>query len=443
MYSIIDIETTGGYALRNRITEIAIFKHDGEKIIDEFHSLINPEQHLPPYITKLTGITDEMLEDAPRFYEVAKEIMLFTRDSIFVAHNVGFDYGFVREEFKSLGADFSRPKLCTVRMSRKIFPGHASYSLGNLCNALGIEIHGRHRAKGDAEATVKLFERLLENDAEGFIAKAVKRHSREATLPPNLPTEVFEKIPEDTGVYYFHDAKGKVIYVGKAIDIRKRVLSHFTDKKKRLSFLDQIHDITWTITGGELIALLLESDEIKKLFPIYNQAQKRTGGSFGLFHYEDKAGIQRLHLGRKQNTLKPVAAFKSFESGRSYVMEMVRANNLCPKCCGLQKTPGPCFDFQIKKCKGVCAGKEEIAEYNQRVAHALDHLLEELGDRILIDKGRRPEEKAIVVVEKGVYKGFGYVDRDTPISTLEEASAYIRPYPDNADIRKILRNWIE
>lgn len=420
-----------------------MFKHDGKKIVDEFHSLINPEQHLPPYITKLTGITDEMLEDAPRFYEVAKEIMLFTRDSIFVAHNVGFDYGFVREEFKSLGADFSRPKLCTVRMSRRIIPGHVSYSLGNLCQSLGIEIIGRHRARGDAEATVKLFELLLQNDREGIIAKAVKRHSREATLPPNLPTEVFDKIPEDTGVYYFHDAKGKVIYVGKAIDIRKRVLSHFTDKKKRLSFLDQIHDITWTVTGGELIALLLESDEIKKLYPVFNQAQKRSSGSFGLFHYEDKGGIQRLHLGRKQNTLQPVAAFKSFEAGRSYVMEMVRKYELCPKCCGVQKTPGPCFDFQIKKCKGVCAGKEEVEIYNKRVAEALSDLLEELGDRIIIDRGRRPEEKAIVVVEKGVYKGFGYLDRETPIASVAEASEYITPYKDNADVRKILRAWLQ
>ncbi len=442
-YAIIDIETTGGYAMRNRITEIAILVHDGTKVVDKFHSLINPEQALPPFITKLTGITNEMLEDAPKFYEVAKEIMLITKDCIFVAHNVGFDYSFVKEEFRSLGGDFTRSKLCTVRMSRKIFPGLPSYSLGNLCNSLGIEVQNRHRAHGDAEATVKVFELLLLNDKDNIIAKAVKRNSREATLPPNLPTEVFNKIPEETGVYYMHDSKGKVIYVGKAIDIKKRMLSHFTGTGKRLSFLDQIHDITWTLTGSELVALLLESDEIKKLYPLYNQQQKRTRGNFGLFHYEDKGGIQHLHLGREQKTMKPLVAFNSFESARSFMMELVRKHKLCPKCCGLQTSVGACFDYQIKKCKGVCAGKEKKERYNKRVLKALQELEHDFGDVVLTDSGRHPEERAIVVVEKGVYKGFGYVDKDLQVSTVEEAVEYITPYSDNADIRRILRGWIE
>ncbi len=443
MYAIVDIETTGGYHLSHRITEIAVLIHDGKKVVDKFQSLINPEQVIPSYITSLTGINNQMVENAPKFYEVAKDIMLLTKDCVFVAHSVNFDYSFIRQEYKSLGGDFTRKKLCTVRMSRKIFPGFPSYSLGNLCQSLGIKIRNRHRAFGDAEATVEVFERLLENDSAGIIQKAVGRNSREATLPPHLPSEVFEKLPEDTGVYYFHDAKGKVIYVGKAVDIKKRVISHFTGSGKRLSFMDHIHDITFTVTGSELIALLLESDEIKKLWPIYNQAQKRTRGAFGLFAYHDQAGVHRLQLGRMVKGMLPLATFNSFESGRSKVFEMIKEFELCPACCGMQKTNGACFDHQVKKCKGVCASKEKVPKYNKRVAKALKELEVEFGDLLITDEGRTVDEKAIVGVEKGVYKGFGYVENEVQIRTVEEAADYITDYQDNTDVRRIIRGWTD
>src|SRR5687767_3465301 len=215
-FAIIDIETTGGTSHDSRITEIAIFIHDGKQVIDQFHSLVNPQQPIPRFITGLTGITDEMVEKAPLFEDIAEEIFLITADCVFVAHNVNFDYSFIREEFKNIGIDFKRKRACTVRLSRSIIPGYSSYSLGNICANLGIHINDRHRAVGDAEATVKLFEILLANDTDGIIEKSVNVRSKEATIPPHLDKSVYENLPNETGVYYFYNGDGKIIYIGKA-----------------------------------------------------------------------------------------------------------------------------------------------------------------------------------------------------------------------------------
>ena len=260
MFAVVDIETTGGYSASHKITEIAILIHDGERVVETFETLINPERYITPHISMLTGITNEMVKSAPKFYEVAKEIFLLTQDKVFVAHNVNFDYSFLREEFKSLGGDFNRKRLCTVRLARKAFPGYRSYSLGNICTSLGIQIKNRHRAMGDAEATAILFSKIITEDKDGSIMKIGKKHNAEANLPANLPSEVYKSLPNATGVYYFHDEKGKIIYVGKAIDIKKRIQQHFTAPQgARLNFLDHIHNITYELTVNELVALLFES----------------------------------------------------------------------------------------------------------------------------------------------------------------------------------------
>ncbi|MEP7170415.1 MAG: 3'-5' exonuclease, partial [Bacteroidota bacterium] len=204
-FAIVDIETTGSYRAAHSITEIAIIVHDGKEIIDSFQSLINPMANINPYVSRMTGITNEMLRDAPKFHEIAKQVWNLTDDAVFIAHSVNFDFSYIRDEFKSLGADYRRKKLCTVRLSRKIFPGYPSYSLGNICTQLGIKIDNRHRAMGDASATAKLFELCVKHDSDEFINKSLKKNSKEALLPPHLPKEVFENLPEKTGVYYFHD----------------------------------------------------------------------------------------------------------------------------------------------------------------------------------------------------------------------------------------------
>jgi DNA polymerase-3 subunit epsilon len=227
MYAVVDIETTGGSARLERITEIAVYIHDGKEIVNEYSTLVNPERNIPYFITSLTGITNEMVEDAPKFYEVAKKIVEITEDNIFVAHNARFDYSFIRQEFSMLGYNFRRRLLDTVSLSRKLLPGHKSYSLGNLCNDLGIKINDRHRASGDALATVRLLELLLEKDRELNQCSLV-RNSKASKLHPALDINKINDLPEEPGVYYFHNESGDVIYVGKSRNILERVNSHLS-----------------------------------------------------------------------------------------------------------------------------------------------------------------------------------------------------------------------
>ncbi len=282
VYSIIDIETTGGSRQGNKITEIAIINFDGEKVIDEFSSLINPEISIPFSITRLTGITNEMVANAPKFYEVAKKIVEMTKGHVFVAHNVFFDYNFIKHEFSELGFQYSAERLCTVRLSRKLLPGHASYSLGKLCKDLGIEITARHRALGDAKATVELLKLLLQR-SESSLGPHI--YTKSISLPSNLEQKTYDSLPEKEGVYYFHNLKGELLYIGKSTNIKKRVTGHFRPdlkRKKDIELKDRIADIQYQVTGHELTALLLEAHEIKTLRPLYNKALNRIRTPYGI-----------------------------------------------------------------------------------------------------------------------------------------------------------------
>jgi DNA polymerase-3 subunit epsilon len=272
-FAIVDIETTGSKPGSGRITEVAIYLHDGEKIINEFCSLINPESFIPPFISKLTGISNEMVENAPKFHEIAKEIVQITEGAVFVAHNAAFDYNFIRQEFKSLGFNYARDYFCTLQVSRQILPGLPSYSLGKLCSSLNIEIENRHRAHGDALATVRLFEHLCGKTSNKItISDFIKNDYLNLRFPPGFNKSIMDTLPVNAGVYYFHDSNGNVIYIGKSNNIRKRVLSHFNNKKSRrqIDMRNAISDISFEETGNELIALLLESEEIKKQKPFRN-----------------------------------------------------------------------------------------------------------------------------------------------------------------------------
>jgi DNA polymerase-3 subunit epsilon len=441
-FAIIDIETTGGTSYNSKITEVAIFVHDGEKVIDTFHSLVNPEMEIPRFITGLTGITNEMVASAPLFSEIADQIFLKTIDCIFVAHNVNFDYSFIRQEFKELGIDYKRKKACTVRLSRAILPGCSSYSLGNLCSYLGIDIQGRHRAEGDAEATVKLFETLLAHDQEGIIEKSINIKSKEATIPPNLKKEIYESLPDETGVYYFLNGEGQIIYIGKAIHIKQRIYQHFTSAKgAKLPFLNEVHDIHYTVTGSELAALLLESHEIKKHFPKYNKTQRISSNFYCLYDYVDQMDIHRLVIGKKASNLRPIMLFNSFDTVRSYLFQLMDQFNLCAKCCGIDTSSGPCYRVAEDKCQGVCCEKEGVEDYNERVEAAIQFIKSETGDKLIIDRGRHREEKCIVVIKEGSYKGFGYIPADAQLMHVDEALDYITQYQDNNDVQRILRGW--
>ncbi|NOQ91542.1 MAG: DNA polymerase III subunit epsilon [Flavobacteriaceae bacterium] len=275
MYTIVDIETTGGRYNEEGITEIAIHKFDGNNVVDSFISLVNPEKEIQPFVVKLTGINSKMLRNAPKFYEIAKRIIEITKDSTLVAHNASFDYRILRTEFKRLGYDFEAPTLCTVELSKKLIPGLESYSLGKLCRSIGIPVTDRHRANGDAIATTKLLEILLQKDTEKIIVKSTIKSGNKRDLSKKLLT-IIDELPTKTGVFYFHRYNGDILFIGKGKSIKKVINQVFlrTSKKAR-SLQKELVSVTYDITGSELIALLKYQEEIKTHSPKYNKKSKQ------------------------------------------------------------------------------------------------------------------------------------------------------------------------
>lgn len=442
MYSIIDIETTGH---SSKITEISIFVFDGEKVVDEYTTLVNPECIIPPFITNLTGITNAMVGNAPKFYEIAKKVEEITQGTIFVAHNVNFDYNIIHSEFKSLGFDFKRKKLCTIRLSRKLIPGLKSYSLGALCTTQNIEIIDRHRAKGDAEATTILFEKLLKLDENETVFNSfLNPKSRQATLPPLLSKDIVDNLSNKFGVYYFKNEKDEIIYIGKANNIKQRVLSHFYDKaKKEVTMCLETSNVTYTETGSELLALLLESSEIKKHYPKFNRAQRRSNESIGLFSYEDRNGIIHLAFNRLKLVSNPLMKFYSTTECRLFVEKLCEEFELCPKYCHLQSNVSSCFHFQLKKCKGICREEEAISSYNKRVKKALKSVKFNNENFIIKEPGRTENESGYALILNGIYKGFGFAEKNMNLTTANDYLNIISPKNDNNDIKRILNAYLK
>jgi len=444
MYAIVDIETTGGSLHRGRITEVAIYVHNGQSIVKEFQSLINPESNIPERITQLTGISNEMVATAPKFYEVGREIVEATEGCIFVAHNVNFDYRFIREEFKRLGYDWRRPKLCTVQLSRRLIPGLPSYSLGKLCASLDIPLTDRHRAAGDAKATTLLFELLLQKDQQGIMQRQAKGWTLPANLPPHFDPNSLDDLPDATGVYYLRDQDAHIIYVGKSKHIRQRLLTHLKRPagRKARSLWERIATVDWQLTGSELVALLLESAEIKKYRPFYNSQQIRHAYPFALTAHQEIDGYWRLAATRIEQGTEALAVFTTQTEARKELEKLALRFGLCKKLLGLEKGTGPCFGTQLKSCQGACQGLEPAATYNERVQAALAHLKQGLDNCLVLDRGRTQEELAVIQVQNGRYVGFGYTEPELAGQDPESLLACVEPYPDNRDVRRILYGFL-
>lgn len=443
MYAIVDIETTGGHASANGITEVAILIHDGKEIIQRFSTLINPRIPIPIYIQALTGINDEMVKSAPSFQDVAEEIFHLLNDKIFVAHNVNFDYSFLKHHLFASGFQLQTKKLCTVRLSRRILPGYSSYSLGKLCKQIGIELIDRHRAMGDASATACLFSMLLERDIEGQIAKALNQRSKEQSLPPNLPKEDIDKLPSVPGIYYFHNSKAKVVYVGKAKDIRKRVNSHFANNKpgmQKQEFLRDIHHITYLECATELFSFIMEAVEIKRLWPAYNRALKRFEQSYGLYVFEDQKGYQRLAIDRRKKFSSPVYTFSTLSEGYTLIKYLVKEFKLCPKMCFIQRNYDQCLGYIDHSCLGACEQKEAVNEYNSRVFLSTSHLNDVLPTFAIVDKGRTLSERSYILMEKGLFYGMGFISADQDITEFSQLKSLLTIHPSNDYIKNLVKN---
>ncbi|MEZ4887101.1 MAG: exonuclease domain-containing protein [Chitinophagales bacterium] len=447
-YAIIDIEATGGSPKRDKITEIAIYLYDGQEVVDSFISLINPETEIPPFIRKLTGISNDMVSDAPTFEDVAPRIQTITEDAVFVAHNVQFDYAYVKAEFKRLGYEFRREKLCTVKLSRKIFPDLPSYSLGKLCAQLEIPLSNRHRASGDAFATVKLFNLLRQNDSEEHIQHSLSRKTIEDLLPNGMTLDFLEDLPEETGVYYFHDDKGNVIYIGRTNDIRRRVIQHFVNKtpnSKLWSMIQNTFDISSEVTGSELIAEILESYEIVRLKPRYNRYMRASVYQYGVFKAYDKQGYLNLSIRKIQKEEKVTIAFSKQIHAQSALEKVAKQYRLCAKLCGLEplklKKDHPCVYVKQRLCKGACVGKEDAKSYNYRVHRALSLFEYQHANFMIIGEGRTIQEKSVVCIENNQFIGFGYFEPEVEptIDVVKDGLVY---YPPNPYIDKIIQKYL-
>lgn len=444
MYAIVDIETTGGSARLEKITEIAIYQHDGNQITGEFVSLINPERNIPYYITNLTGITNEMVENAPCFYEIARKIVEFTEGRTIVAHNAKFDYTFLREEFKSLGFKYTRPLLDTVALSRRLIPGHKSYSLGNICKDLNISINGRHRAAGDALATVRLFEILMERDLQNDPCLRLLRRTKLAKLNPNLNTEKLESIPEEAGVYYFYNEKHDLIYIGKSRNLQQRISTHLSNNTsgRAMEMRELISDIDWEQTGSELIALLKESYEIKKNKPVFNRAQRQSRFMWAIYRFTDSNGYINYRFAQTNSDEVPVSVFSSRTKVKAKLEQMVEKHHLCQKLCGLYDTGGACFHQQVGLCHGACCGKEPADEYNERALKASDEFTFTMKNFFIIDKGRCNEERCAVQIINGKYTGYGYFNITELGFGLSAIHDCIKASYDNHDVHAILKQYL-
>ncbi len=436
MFAIVDVETTGLSINNEKITEIAIILYDGHKVTDKYSTLINPEKRIPYRITQITGINDSMVETAPKFYEVAKKIIELTEGRILVGHNVRFDYNFLIREFKEFDYVFKRKTVCTVKTARKLIPGEMSYSLPKLTKSLGIGHANQHRALGDTEATTVLFEMLLAIDPEIGGEDAVK-------LPAALSKEQISALPREAGLYYFLNSKKDLIYVGKSIDIHKRVLQHLNNysTRKSVEMMNQIADIQYTITGSELAALLLESDEIKKLKPKFNRAQRRSIFNYGLFENTDENGYRNFEVAKVDGEQAPITNFQSLNAGKDFLFQLADNYKLCQKLCGLYKTNGACFEHQIHKCNGACIGEESSEDYNKKFAIAVDSLKFNHKNFFILEKGPEPGTKSIIQIKNGIYQGLGII-ADNRVGVINELHECINPMKNKKDTQNIIRSYL-
>ncbi|AEE53940.1 exonuclease domain-containing protein [Haliscomenobacter hydrossis] len=448
-YAIIDVETTGGKASRDRIIEIAVVIHDGNQILESWESLINPETLIPWNITILTGINDQMVANAPKFYEVARKIVELTEGAIFVAHNARFDYSFIGEEFKRLGYTYTRKQLCTLRLARQTLPGLYAYGLDALSRHFNIHNQARHRAMGDVQATIKVLEYILQHEdnrekAELLINLGIK----EAMLPNNLSLELIHSLPEACGVYYFHNDQNEVIYVGKSINIQKRIAEHFADKTEKARKLqEQVHDISFEVTGSELLALIHESFEIKRLLPGINRAQRTRSFPYMLHAYRNEQGYLCFGIvetvAKTRRKLDIIAEFPKISSAKGRLSSAREKFGLCEKLLNLSPHTGPCFHYHLKQCTGACVGIESPEMYNERAQQAKEYLCRIFEHNFfIIDQGREEEELAVVLVEDGHLRGYGYLERSESIADTHTLRSALKPVSGNAETNRIIARFL-
>jgi len=433
MYAIIDVETTGGSPMLDRVIEIAVFVFDGEKITDQYATLINPRRPIDPYVTKLTGITEDMVKDAPVFEDIHERLLALTHENIFVAHNVKFDFGMIRQEFKRLGIDFNRKQLDTVNLARRVLPGFNSYSLGNICDSLGIVIHDRHRARGDAEATVKLLEEILKNPNSAKYIEIELSHGIDLDLlPPYLSKAEIEKLPEDAGVFYYKDEVGKVLYLDGSKNIRKKVITEFSspaegpDQKRMFELM---RNIDYELSGNELIAKLLAYRELKRYLPEFNKKPKIQTFTHGIFLDMDEGGFSQLKIHPLDwPNGELVLKFASKAVANKILGKIIKENNL-----------HAWFALRSKMKEQGQIDPKTQKNYNHSLEKAARKYLYKQPNFFIVGAGVHPDENSVIWIENNVYMGFGYFNPELTEATPANLKEVIKFDEDDMEVQKIIR----
>lgn len=438
MYVILDIETTGGQFNEEKITEIAIYKFDGHQVVDQVISLVNPEKEIQPFVVKLTGINNAMLRLAPKFYELAKRIIEITEDCILVAHNAAFDYRVLRNEFKELGYDFKKDTLCTVELSQKLLPEMPSYSLGKLVRTLGIPLADRHRAYGDALATLKLFQLLLSKDTEKTILTSMIKSDIKIGINPKF-FDIADSLPTTVGIFYIHNEEGQIIYIGKSKNIKKKIMQHFTSTSTLFKKIQkETYTVTFEKTGNELISILKETEEILLNKPKYNKASKKRIFAYSLYLKTNLQGFFYFSLEKTDGRKKNIMAFTSLNEGKKFVERIM----------GSFEHPHYLETLYEKKVKKVTEEtffstfEIPFAEYNDLILNTIKQFDIDTGNSLIIEKGRTINEKSAVVIESGKLIGYCFYDLNYQINNPKRILANITPIEFHRNYRNILLNYL-
>ena len=372
--SFVDIETTGGRSHSDRIIEIGIVKIQDNQIIEKYETLLNPHHFLPPEIEVLTGIKASDLEDKPTFSQVAQKVQSILEDSVFVAHNVRFDYGFFYREFERLGLPFSFKHFCTVKLSRRLFPEHLHHNLDAVKERLQLTCETRHRAYQDAHLLYQFYQKVQTMFPMESLGETIHALMKAPSLPPLLPPEAIKDLPHTPGVYIFYDSSNTPLYVGKSKNIHDRVLSHFSNDirhGRELTISQQLASIQTRPTPGELGALFLESHLVKTLLPIYNRKLRIKKELLALYQDIDKNGYHTVHI-EPITKIEPelldtfLGFFSSRRQAKEHLARLATKHGLCKKLLGLEKSQTSCFGHRLETCKGACIGKETPLLYNLR-----------------------------------------------------------------------------
>ncbi len=386
MFAVVDLETTGGHAGTDKIIEIAIYIHDGYKIVDEYSSLVNPGVQIPYFISKLTGITDDMVVSAPTFSDIAADVAAILADHVFVAHNVMFDYQFVAFALKQLGYEYERKLLCTCRTSRALIPGLPSYSLGKLCRSLSISLTDAHRAAADAKATTYILDLLLDKTRGSLEPYYTKQHKLENKS--RIPSEQLEKLPSRAGVLYFYDDQNKVIYVSQATNIRKKsisILSKF-DTKKFSGIATLAVSVDYVATGGTLLAAIMEIEAITNFNPRFNKSSRTYESRYSVYENLNPGGYLTLETGILDLKRKPLVTYRTLTEAKEKLAVILAEFNL-RKATVLNKYHENLFS-------------ETVESYNERASQAIEAIIKQRKNYLITDRGPGNNQLSMVVITR-------------------------------------------